>query len=75
MNAEPNNCYGHSIALGELLKVYYLNPERSRSITRESFSLIAGDVVCEPEETLFTDTESDLSLSKDAYFALVERSS
>ena len=75
MNEEMQNRYGHSIALGELLKVYYLKPERSRNICSKNFGLIAGDVPCEPEETLFTDIESDLSMSRDAYLALIAKSS
>ena len=72
VNEELKNHYGHQIALGGALK-----PERSRNISRKNFSLIGGDVSCEPEQIfkVFIDTESDLSMGKDAYLALVARSS
>ena len=54
----------------------YLKPERSRNISRKKFSLVPGDVLCDPNEVfeVFADTDSNLSMSKDAYLALVVRS-
>ena len=41
------------------------------------FSLVLGDVVCNPDKAfeVFVDIDSDLSISKDAYLALVAQSS
>ena len=37
------------------------------------FSLVPGDVLCDPDEVfeVFVDIDSHLSMSKDAYLALV----
>ena len=37
------------------------------------FSLVPGDVLCDPEEVfeVFVDIDSDISMSKNAYLALV----
>ena len=69
--------HGYSIAPGELfLRGSYLKPERSRNISRKMFSLVPGDVLCDPDEVfeVFVDIDSDLSLSKDAYSALGNQS-
>ena len=41
------------------------------------FSLVSGDVLCDPHEVfeVFFDIYNNLSMSKDAYLALVARSS
>ena len=39
------------------------------------FSLVPGDVLCDPDQVFeaFVDIDTDLSMSKDAYLALVTR--
>ena len=41
------------------------------------FSLVSGNVLCDPDEVfeVFVDIDSNLSMSKDAYLAVVVRSS
>ena len=41
------------------------------------FSQVPGDVLCDPDEVfeVLVDTDSELSMSKDAYLALFARSS
>ena len=41
------------------------------------FSVVPGNVFCDPDEVfeVFVDIDSDLLMSKDAYLALVARSS
>ena len=55
----------------------YLELVRSWNIFRQKFSLIPGDVPCDPEEVfdILVDVDDDLSLCNDAYLALVARSS
>ena len=70
--------YRHSIAPRELfLRGSYLKPERSRNISRKMFSLVPGDVLCDPHEVseVIVDINTELLMSKDAYLALVARSS
>ena len=65
------------MAPGEFfLRGSYIKSERSRNISRKMFSLIPGDVLCDPGEVfeVFFDIHSDLSMSKVAYLALVTRS-
>ena len=59
------------------LESSYLKPERSRNTSRKMFNLVSGDALCDPGEVceVFIDIDSDLSMSKDAYLALVTRSS
>ena len=70
--------HAHSIAPEELfLRGSYLKPDRPRNISQKMFSLVPGDVVCGPDKVfeIFFDIDSNLSMSKDAYLALVARSS
>ena len=69
---------GLSIAPGKLfLRGSYLKPERSENISQKIFSLVLGDVLYHPDETLkvFVDIDSALIMSKDAYLVLITRSS
>ena len=78
VSEEIKDCYGHSIAPGELFLIgSYLKPERSRNISRKMFSLVPVDVLCDPDKIFeaLADINSDLSMLKDAYLALVARSS
>ena len=52
----------------------HLKLERSRNISRKMFSLVPGDVLCDSDE-VFEVFQCDLSMLKDAYLALVTRSS
>ena len=54
----------------------YLMPERSKNISRKMFSLVLGDVLCDPDEVfeIFVDIDDNLSMLKDAYLALVAQS-
>ena len=54
----------------------YLIPERSKNISRKMFSLVLGDVLCDPDEVfeIFVDIDGNLSMLKDAYLALVAQS-
>ena len=74
---ELKNSFGHVIYPGELyLKGNYLKLTRSKNIARKKFTLVPGDVVCEPDEVFdFVDAEDDLSMCKDAYLGLISRSS
>ena len=70
--------HAHSIAPEELfLRGSYLKPDRPRNISQKMFSLVPGDVLCDPDKVfeIFFDIDSNLSISKDAYLALVARSS
>ena len=71
--------YGHSIGPGEnYLKGNYLKAERSRNMSLKKFSIVTGDVLCDPEEVfeVFVDIDHDnLSMAKDAYLELVSRAS
>ena len=62
---------------GHFLSRHYLKLERSRSISRKMFSLVPGDVLCDLDEVfeVFVDIDSDLSSPKNAYLALLTRSS
>ena len=76
--ASEEDRYGHSIAPGKLfLRGSYLKPERSWNISQTMFSVVPGNVFCDPDEVfeVFVDIDSDLLMSKDAYLALVARSS
>ena len=55
------------------LSTHYLKPIISRNISRKTFILVPGDVLCDPDEVfeVFVDTDSDLSMLKDVYLALV----
>ena len=73
---EIKDHYGHSVAPWELfLRVSYLKPKRSRNISREMFILVPWDILCDSDEVfeVFVDIDSNLSMSKDAYLALVTR--
>ena len=49
---------------------------RSKNISQKKFSLIHGDVLCDPGEVYdIADVEDELSMCKDAYLELVARSS
>ena len=69
--------FGHIIYPGELyLKGNYLKLTRSKNIARKKFTLLPGDVVCEPDEVFdFVDVDYDLTICKDAYLELISRSS
>ena len=72
-----NNIIVNSIVLGKhFLRGSYLKPERSRNISQNMFSLVPGNVLCDPDEVfeVFVDINSDLSMSKDSYFSLFARS-
>ena len=71
------NSFGHVIYPGELyLKGNYLKLTRSKNIARKKFTLVPGDVVCEPDEVfVFVDVDYDLTICKDAYLELISRSS
>ena len=65
------------MAPGEFfLRGSYIKSERSRNISRKMFSLIPGDVLCDADEVfeVFVDIDRDLSMTKDAYLTLVDRS-
>ena len=49
--------------------------ERSRTISQKMFSLVPGDVLCDRDEVFEVFVDSDVSMSKDAYLALVALSS
>ena len=55
----------------------YLELVRSWNIFRQKFSLIPGDVLCDPEEVfdILADVDDDLILCNNAYLTLVARSS
>ena len=55
----------------------YLMPERSKNISRKMFSLVLGDVLCDPDEVLqiVVNIDGNLSMLKDTYLALVAQSS
>ena len=74
-NEVKRDRYGHSISPGEhFLRGNYLKPERSRSMSSKKFSIVAGDVFCDPAEVfeVFVDIDHDsLSMTKDSYLELV----
>ena len=72
-NEEMKDRFGHSLAPGQLyLKGNYLKLVRSRNISRKTFSLIPGAVLCNPEVfDIFVDVDDDLIMCKDSYLALV----
>ena len=47
--------------------------ERSKNISQKIFTLVPGNVVCDPDEVfeVFVDIDSNLFMSKDVYLALV----
>ena len=49
--------------------------ESSRTISQKMFSLVPGDVLCDRDEVFEVFVDSDVSMSKDAYLALVALSS
>ena len=54
--------YGHSISPGELfLRGNYLKSERSRNMSSKKFSIVSGEVLCDPAEVfeVFVDIERD----------------
>ena len=50
---------------------------RSRSISPKKFSIIAAEVICEPEEVfqIFVEIGDDLTMNTGTYLALKARSS
>ena len=64
--------YGNEIFTGEFyFKGNYLKFEPSRSRTKQYFSVIQGDALCDPSEVLevFLDIGEDLTMNKDAYLS------
>ena len=55
----------------------YLMPERPKNISRKMFSLVLGDVLCDPDEVfqIVVNIDGNLSMLKDTYLALVAQSS
>ena len=51
-----------------VLRSSYLKPERSKNISLKMFSLVPGDVLCDPDKVfkVFVDLDSNFSMSKDA---------
>ena len=70
---ETKDCYRHSLAPGQLyLKGNYLKLVRSKNISQKKFSLIHGDVLCDPDKVFdIVDADNELSMCKDAYLELV----
>ena len=70
-----NNVPFHFVEL--FLRGSYLKPEISKIISQNVFSLVPGDVLIDPHKVfeVFVDIDSNLSMSKDAYLALVALSS
>ena len=70
-----NGRYGYSIGPGEnYAKGNYFKAERSRKMSLKKFSIVTGDVLCDPEEIfeVFIDIDHDnLSKANDAYLELV----
>ena len=65
------------------LKSNYLKLTRSKNIARKMFTLVPGDVICEPDKVFyFVDVEDSLSMCKDVlvnicylsvqYFVLIQ---
>ena len=54
-----------------------LSREPSRSRTKQYFSVIQGDALCDPSEVfkVFLDIAEDLTKNKDAYLSLLARAS
>lgn len=71
--------YGHSINSGEcFLRGNYLKSDRSRNMALKRFSIVPGDVLCDPVEVFeaFVDIDHDsLCMPKDIYAELVLRAS
>ena len=58
------------------LKGNYLKLVISKNISRKKFSLIPGDVLCDPDDVFdIVDVDDELSMCKDIYLELVARSS
>ena len=74
---ENESSYEHSLAPGQLyLKNNYLKLVTSRNISWKKFSLIPGDILCDPDKVCdIVDVDNELSMCKDAYLELVARSS
>ena len=72
-----NNTIINSIVPGKhFLRGSYLKLERSRNISQKIFSLVPGDVLCDPEKVfeVFVDIDGDLPMLKDSYLSLFARS-
>ena len=70
--------YGNEIFTGEFyFKGNYLKLEPSRSRTKQYFSVIQGDALCDQSEVfeVVLDISEDLTMNKDAYLSLLARAS